>query len=449
MALQNQAKGKQEGVIKGGDVDVISVELFSSHHKDSFKLGNIWKNISIFENMQKNYIEGEITISETQALFEFIPIITNEKIVIKFITPSAAEPYEFIGHLHEIPSRIQISQGQQVYVLRFISPEFVKNQKIKFSKSYNKMLISDMVTNIYDQHLSGVTDKSLRVIPTTDQTSRVVPTMSPFKAINWLTKWSVSPSYRDGVSYVFFENQTGYHYGPIEALVDSSVNKNPVAIYTKEIVMAQEGKHKEVGRAYHSISSIETFTPKYFSGIVSGAYASKAKTHDIVLRKIGDSTRNYFESYSKTKHLESSDENTMLHNDTSLGEYSDSFVRCIPDHYLAYSDQPSSRTTSTSLTRISQFSQFFSKKLNIVVPGDSDRTIGEIVEVKVPSASPALDSTMGDKDKYLSGRYLITGLRHSIEMSAENNKANHTLHMELSSDSYASPLPEQTVRHWT
>ena len=81
-----ETTGKQEGVIKGGDVDVISVELFSSHHKDSFKLGNIWKNISIFENMQKNYIEGEITISETQALFEFIPIITNEKIVIKFIS---------------------------------------------------------------------------------------------------------------------------------------------------------------------------------------------------------------------------------------------------------------------------------------------------------------------------------------------------------------------------
>ena len=108
---------KQEGVIKGGDVDVISVELFSSHHKDSFKLGDIWKNISIFEKVQKNYIEGEITISETQALLEFIPIITNEKIVIQFITPSATEPYVFVGHLHQIPSRIQISQGQQVYVL--------------------------------------------------------------------------------------------------------------------------------------------------------------------------------------------------------------------------------------------------------------------------------------------------------------------------------------------
>lgn len=445
----NDATGKQEGVIKGGDVDVISVELFSSHHKDSFKLGDIWKNISIVENIQKNYIEGEITISETQALLEFIPIITNEKIVIKFITPSAAEPYVFVGHLHEIPSRIQISQGEQVYVLGFISPEFVKNQKIKFSKSYNKTLISDMVEDIYDQYIKGVTGKSLSVLPTTDQTSRVVPTMSPFKAINWLTKWSVSPSYRDGASYVFFENQAGYHYVPIEALVDSSVNKKPAATYTKEIVIAQDGKHKEVGRAYHSISDIEAFTPKYFSGIVSGAYASRAKTHDIVLRQIGDSTRNYFQSYSTTKHLESSDENTMLHNDISLGGYSDSFVRCIPDHYLAQSDQPSSRTTSTSLTRTSQLNQFFSKKLNIIVPGDSDRTVGEVVEVKLPSASPALDSTLGDKDKYLSGRYLITGLIHSIEKSAENNKANHMLHMELSSDSYASPLPEQTVRHWT
>jgi len=446
--MADEVVGKQEGIIKGGDVDVISVELFSSHHKDSFKLGDIWKNISIFENMKKNYIEGQITITETQALLEFIPIITNEKIVIKFITPSATEPYVFVGHLHEIPSRIQISQGQQVYVLGFISPEFIKNQKVQFSKAYNKTLISDMVKDIYEQHLKGVTGKNITVIPTTEQTSRVVPTMSPFKAINWLTKWSVSPLYRDGVSYVFFENQTGYYYGPIEALVDSSINKKPAATYTKEIVLAQEGKQKEVGRAYHSLSDIQAFTPKYLPGVVSGAYASKAKTHDIVLRQIVDSTRNYFQSYSSTKHLESSDENTMLHNDLSLGEYSDSFVQYIPDHYLAYSEQPSYRTTSTALTRISQLNQFFSKKLNIIVPGDSDRTVGEVVQIKLPSASPALDETMGDIDKYLSGRYLITGLRHSIEKSSEENKTTHTLHMELSSDSYASPLPEQTVHHW-
>jgi hypothetical protein len=446
--MADDVTGKQEGIIKGGDVDVISVELFSSHHKDSFKLGNIWKNISIFENMQKNYIEGEITITETQALLEFIPIITNEKIIIKFITPSATEPYVFVGHIHQIPSRIQISQGQQVYVLGFISPEFIKNQKIQFSKAYNKSLISDMVENIYDQYIRGVTGKRLTVMSTTDQTSRVVPTMSPFKAINWLTKWSVSPSYRDGASYVFFENQTGYYYGPIEALVDSSINKKPAATYNKEIVLAQEGKQKEVGRAYRSISDVEAFTPKYLPGVVSGVYASKAKTHDIVLRQIGDSTRNYFQSYSSTKHLESSDENTMLHNDTSLGEYFDSFVQYIPDHYLAHSEQPSSRTTSTSLTRTSQLKQFFSKKLNITVPGDSDRTVGEVVQINLPSASPVLDETFGDKDKYLSGRYLITGLRHSLEKSAEKNKTTHTLHMELSSDSYASPLPEQTVHHW-
>ena len=440
---------KQDGVIKGGDVDVISVELFSSHHKESFKLGDIWKNISIFENMQKNYIEGEITLTETQALLEFIPIVTNEKIVIKFITPSATEPYVFVGHLHQVPSRFQISQGQQVYVLGFISPEFIKNQKVKFSKAYNKSLISDMVEDIYDQHLRGVTGKKLQVNPTTEQTSRVVPTMSPFKAINWLTKWSVSPSYRDGASYVFFENQTGYYYGPIEALIDSDINKKPAATYTKEIVIAQEGKQKEVGRAYRGISDVEAVTPNYLPGVVSGAYASKAKTHDIVLRQIGDSTRNYFQSYSSIKHLESSDEKTMLHNDLSLGGYSDSFIQHIPDHYLAYSDQPSSRTTSTSLTRISQLNQFFSKKLKITVPGDSDRTVGEVVQVKLPSASPALDETYGDTDKYLSGRYLITGLRHSLEKSSEDNKTTHTLHMELSSDSYASPLPEQTVHHWT
>jgi len=440
---------QQETVVKGGDVNVLSVELFSSHHADSIKLGNIWKHISIFENMKKNYIEGQITISETQDLLAFIPILTNEKIVIKFITPSATEPYVFVGHLHEIPTRIQATQGQQVYVLGFISPEFVRNQKVQFSKAYNKMLISDMVGSIHSQFIKGVTGKEMTIVPTSEQTSRVIPTMSPFKAINWLSKWSVAPSYRTGASYVFFENQMGYYFGPIEALIDRSVNKAPAASYTKEIVLAQEGKQKETGRGYYSISDIESITPKYIPNIVSGAYASKTKTHDIVLRRIGDSTRNYFTSYSSTKHLESSEEKTMLHNDLSLGGYTDSFIQYVPDHYLAFSEQPSYRTTDTTLTRNSQLSQFFSKQLKITVPGDSDRTIGEVVNVKIPAAAPTLDETLGNKDKYLSGRYLITGLRHNIEKSEKENKTFHSLQMELSSDSYESPLPEQTVRHWT
>ena len=96
--MADEVVGKQEGIIKGGDVDVISVELFSSHHKDAFKLGDIWKNISIFENMKKNYIEGQITISETQDLLASIPIMMNEKIIIK-IYPSK---YTFIKLIFKI-----------------------------------------------------------------------------------------------------------------------------------------------------------------------------------------------------------------------------------------------------------------------------------------------------------------------------------------------------------
>ena len=112
------------------------------------------------------------------------------------------------------------------------------------------MLISDMVKDIHSQFIKGVAGKELTAEATTEQTSRVVPTMSPFKAINWLSKWSVSPQYRGGASYVFFENQTGYYYGSLESLVDSSINKKPAATYSKQIVLAQEGKQKEIGRGY-------------------------------------------------------------------------------------------------------------------------------------------------------------------------------------------------------
>ena len=77
--------------------------MHSSQFSDPIDLTNVWLNFSIFENIERNYIEGEITITEAQDLFASIPIIGSEKIVIKFVTPSVPHPYVFVGQLADVP----------------------------------------------------------------------------------------------------------------------------------------------------------------------------------------------------------------------------------------------------------------------------------------------------------------------------------------------------------
>ena len=64
--------------------------------------------------------------------------------------------------------------------------------------------------------------------------------------------------------------------------------------------------------------------------------------------------------------------------------------------------------------RISQLQQLHNIKLTITLPGDSERTVGEIVEFMLPSPEPTVNNEQID-DKYYKGRYLVQSVRHIID----------------------------------
>jgi hypothetical protein len=433
-------------VIEPNNVNVISVKLYSSQHNEPYdlsKTGGVWTHISIYENIARNYIEGEITIVDAQDNFARIPLVLGEKIEIEFQTPSASSSYVFVGNIHEVPSRKQVDQGSQIYVLKFISNEFVINQRLKFSKSYNEMLISDMVSKIHAQYIASGTTKQFNIAPTLNPTSCVVPTFSPFKAINWLGQWAVSPKYRSGASYLFFENQHGYYFGPIEALIDPDIISTPAASYRRSHTLTNKTDIQE------AFNTIIDFVPKhngFLNDMFAGLYASKIKTRDIVLRDSSEISYDYFQNYTKHKHLGHATSGTIT-NDSSLGAYSDSMIQHTPSHYSAYPDQNSTRSNETVLSRKSQFAQYFSLEAEITIPGDSERTVGEVIGIKLPNAAPTMESSSDEYDKYLSGRYLITALRHILT----NNQGHHshTIKMIGSKESYETPLSERLVNPWS
>ena len=432
----------EDNVVQQGDVQPPIINLYTSQHGSPIDLSGVWTHLSVYENMKRNYIEGEITVTDAQDVLTSLPILLGDRISIEFKTPSASSSYKFDGRIVQIPTRKQAVQGAQVYVLRFISNEFVSSQKIQFSKSYNQMLISDMIANIFDQYVGGKTKKKIRIVPTLNSTSCVVPMQSPFRAINWLSKWAISPKYRDGMSYVFFENRDGYYFGPIEALIDQNENPNPVATYGRNITVTDMTNIKQ---AFDTITDFDAKSQDHLDNIVSGMYASRVETHDLVTRSIGSSSYNYFDHYDKTAHL--GDENAgKLHNDINLGSFGDSYIHYAPKHHEAYPLQDPTRTSETTLIRKSQFLQYYNNVVEVTVPGDSDRTIGEVVRLNLLNASPNLEGSTENTDKYLSGRYLITALRHIMTRSAGQN--SYMLRMGLSKDSYQTPLPEKLVDPW-
>ena len=53
------AEGQEDKTLRGGDVRVTKVEVWDSHHAAPWDLTSIWKNISIFEDIETNYIRAD------------------------------------------------------------------------------------------------------------------------------------------------------------------------------------------------------------------------------------------------------------------------------------------------------------------------------------------------------------------------------------------------------
>ena len=73
--------------------------------------------------------------------------------------------------------------------------------------------------------------------------------------------------------------------------------------------------------------------------------------------------------------------------------------------------------------------------MQIIVPGDSQRRVGEMIRLNIPTVEPK----EGRLDELMSGNYLISKIKHVI--SSEQNEYNTV--MEIVSDSFANPLPQK------
>lgn len=432
----------QDTMKKPGDVQVASVKLYSSDAADPYDLTNIWENISIFEDTSKTYSLGRITIADGQNLIQEAPILNNDRIEIRYKTASAFEFEERVGYIIGVPTRTGTSAGNgiELVVLEFISPEYIRSMSLKVRKSYRQTLISDMVKDIHTQYLKPATGKALNIAETLRPDSKIVPNMSPLDAIEWLSKWAQSPAYRESATYVFFENRTGYFFTPLEALIDEE--KNPTAAeYTIGISNSQETRDN--GDDAYTIA--QSYNPNWGNHLMlmkGGAYASTIVYRDPILRRTYKDTYNYYEEQEKRVKLN----NSAIHNDKRLGILADSNYNIAPHHSNAFpGDISASRTKDTSLIRKGKLISLDSMTMEIVVPGDSERTIGEVVFLNIPSIGLSnVEENRGERDKYLSGRYLIHSLRHEISRR-DGSPPDYRTHMRVVKDSLLERLPVNRV----
>jgi hypothetical protein len=408
--------------------------------------------LTIEEDIFNSCITGNIVISDSYDLTMLMPLVGEETIIITFLRPGTSgktvssatdlpetEEYDKTFRIVSLSNRQKDRERHQIYVLHFISEENINNHKVKVQKSYKNMLFSDIVSSIYYDFV--VASKPIDIETTKYPQDFVVSNLSPFDAINFIAT-KASPDKHVGSNYVFFENLVGFNFKTMESMFEQAPveqwNHRVSNIWnTEEKVLPGRMINIDVKniRGYEHIKNFNIL-----KNLISGMYASTLITYDLVRQvyvEIPHDLKAAFDLYKHCEPFKFFRDDKLDALDAPKGRY---YLKSTnKDHdiipWIAGKEPGILPTQIEEILqhRLSQLQQINNYTVALTVPGNTERTVGQIIDFVLPNCMGD-DIRAGEPDKYLSGKWLITALRHRIE------KNSYWLDVELVKDSFVNQI---------
>lgn len=414
-------------------------------HEDSKDIMR-WNAINIYEDIFRNFMSCEIAILDQDGGF-LDRIRTEEIITIKFRTPGR-EPRTHYFYLYKVNPIIPLDKimGAQ-YVIHGISVEFFSNSLRAFSKSYSGKT-EDIAGEIYTEFLlqKGRLVKQLHRGNYNDSETKhemkfSFPYVNPIEAINHLASVSVNNRNPNACNYVFYENRDGFWYTCLEEIF-----RNP---------NFSSGK---ATRRTHSYTSSQTLTESYldfskyfFNTIrvepqntgdkivdtIDGVYGEYFSEFDLFYKKYtpfvnpnkGDTSyleveaegKRYLDYFPKTAHADTGLQ-PLLSKDNGIFHYPLGRNRVCFTNGALYSQAIKDRRNPSKITewklydthegeysfqRRSQMQQINLFTVQITVPGNTDITVGDSVNLNA-------SIYRSGSGQFIGGKYLVIAVTHKI-----------------------------------
>lgn len=452
---------------KAGDIQIDEIVIIDRAGSE-IDVHAMLIELNLFEDIFANFLYGNIVLSDGQGLIEKLPIIGDEYLRIKCGTPGFGEEDTFYRtfRVYAVGDRnIVASDRLQQYTLHFCSPEAIADTLLPFSKTYSGR-VDDVAATIFQDYLQmprnlfGVTDNkqlsesenttNLLVLGKTSNSIKFTsPMWTPVESINWLASKSL-PEQGKGANYLFFETNKQFVFGSVEQLVETQLNKNVLMehyIYTPANVMDDDRDtnflytRPSLDKSYRIVESFNIENNfNTLSNLQNGYFANKLFKFDVIKKDYTTHDFDYVAQFEDYKHIETIEgrsggsffpADTLRNPDTKMMVYPSH-----PELYTGVKDNASDMIENTLQNRISLLNDLNNYKINMTVNGRSDIEVGGIVRFDFPSITPKDSNTLESDgtDKYLSGLYLITAIRHKI------TPLKHMMIMELVKDSAKTAL---------
>tara|TARA_B110000467_G_C18295549_1_gene467750 strand:+ start:144 stop:1556 length:1413 start_codon:yes stop_codon:yes gene_type:complete len=459
------------------DVTIKKLDIHSA--TGLYDLKPHFMELNIYENIFRPALTATLVLADSHNIPYKLPIVGEETIDID-IALTGVEGVKDEEALSIIPPRLHVNSlsdryftkpKAQVFSLDLISEQYMSSLHSKVSKSYRGKSISFIVDDIHWKYLNDG-ERGMSQLPDDRIENIVIPNLSPIDAIKWLSKRAS----RDGaVNYLFWEDLNQSYFYTLEYLAE----QKPVATF---IHKPRIDDPTGVGYLANDTFRIDKFYfKKQFNkkeNIERGVYSSKLITHDIVRKKITQHEYTGFNDWFAYNHcgafppLSNSDIESnsagrarVSHapadkgnaypttDDKNLARQIDSHVEFFPKHDRMYAitsnDLYDNKVEDWKLKRNAHIGIYNGISLILEVSGHSGLRVGHTVTVILPSPETLTEDKNSDivDDKFLSGKYMVTGIRHIFSQpTITDPKATYTMKVEVTKDGLEDVVPFRKPR---
>lgn len=421
---------EKSGITIPGEYYLEKVDLICAATLVSVKF--LMVELSYFEDIHKGFITGNIVINNATGFLEEQTLNGSEFLHLVFKkTKDTKTEINKTFRVYKVGNRTIRNYNDEVYTLHFCSEELVRSEQIKISKAYPNKKVSEVVTDIITQ-ISPNTQKNIE--ETYGLYSFVVPNKSPFESINWVSNYA-RPAYdpQGGADFIFYENLFGFNFRSLQSLFKSDVYG------TYNYVPKNLGTLNRVSETVRSLNSfysyeiLDSYDALFATSM--GMYANKLISIDPVTRRHYNTEFDYGKYFKSFRSLNEypllNPLSTKINNEQKTqNQFYDSLVQVAAtnsnqENALYIKDRPGSVAKDIFIEtyapyRAAQMAMINYTRIKAYLPGDPNMTVGRVIEFNVPSFASRVRNKDGN-DKIYSGNYLVTAVRHiiNIEMKYE------------------------------
>tara|TARA_Y100000310_G_C20626198_1_gene786033 strand:- start:43 stop:1584 length:1542 start_codon:yes stop_codon:yes gene_type:complete len=398
--------------------------------------------LNIYESIYQTAITGSVVITDARNLPRELPLQGTERLQFKLYTPGAhrtshgtIDATQETGHpfhIYKLGNRRQLKEGMLNYTLYFCSREMLRSLRTKVSQAYTGPL-HQSAANIFTDQLYLDSRKKLYVEPTRNNQTIVIPNLRPLNAISLLAQKSLSGN-TNGGGYFFYETTKGYYFRSWESMIASqgkyprqavqNFNYRLRNVKDRGLKLSMQERMSGV-MEYEFIQNYDSATQQAI-----GTYGHTVITHNIYDKSYDEHKFNYHARYNDFIHVA----------DTGLSDHLKQPIADIPVDWDAeknvsdYSDSKISlygttqylhnKETGVNGIDVKSDGETYAVKtmqrnsvvrgitVQLTVHGQSFLEAGDIINFNLRTVEPKGHSPVESDDPHLSGRYVITAIRH-------------------------------------